>query len=569
MSSSHPVAVPRWAAPDAAARRSRFHYLPLVLLHLASLAVMLWTEWFEFPNIAAYLLAWALLNFFWLTVLRRPAMAAALSLSMIAILILLSQYKYKVLWMTADFIDVLIVNRASVRYLFTIFPNLSSYVLAGALAIVPVLYVVWRTDPLRLRRRHAAAGLSGCVAGLVGLSLIAPFDPHDGFYPDKHVSHFARSGVDAFGYALSRSMLDSDAVTADHLRGEAAAACQPAAKPPHIIMVHDESAFDLRTAPNMIVPPGYGRHFRSFDGAHRKLVVETAGGSSWYTEYNVLTGLSARSFGRFSYFVTRIAAGRVARGLPNTLRRCGYRTLSLYPAHGAFMAARSFQITTGVQSFFDSKALRARDVEPDSFYYDAASRMIARERGSPLFMYIYLSANHHPWDYNWRPELTAGWKNPGNPPIVDEYLRRQMLGMRHYREFLDRLQREFPDDSFLLVRYGDHQPDFATAILEPGLDEAGVAQRIMTNDPRYYTTYYAIDVVNYKPAKMTSALESLESPYLPLIVLEAAGLPLDPSFEEQKRIFRRCLGLFYTCAGGAEARRFNRLLIDAGLIKGL
>ena len=50
---------------------------------------------------------------------------------------------------------------------------------------------------------------------------------------------------------------------------------------------------------------------------------------------------------------------------------------------------------------------------------------------------------------------------------------------------------------------------------------------------------------------------------------EAAGLPLDASFSEQKKILERCKGLFYACAGGAEARRFNRLLIDAGLIKGL
>jgi hypothetical protein len=28
-------------------------------------------------------------------------------------------------------------------------------------------------------------------------------------------------------------------------------------------------------------------------------------------------------------------------------------------------------------------------------------------------------------------------------------------------------------------------------------------------------------------------------------------------------------GLFYRCSGGAEVRRFNRLLIDAGLIRGL
>ena len=49
----------------------------------------------------------------------------------------------------------------------------------------------------------------------------------------------------------------------------------------------------------------------------------------------------------------------------------------------------------------------------------------------------------------------------------------------------------------------------------------------------------------------------------------AAALPLDPSFEEQKKIMQRCNGLFYGCNSGAEARRFNRMLIDAGLIKGL
>ena len=72
-------------------------------------------------------------------------------------------------------------------------------------------------------------------------------------------------------------------------------------------------------------------------------------------KYNVLEGLSARSFGRFAYFVTRIAAGRVNRGLPAALRRCGYRTFSLYPALGAFMSARSFQATTGVQRFYDQQ----------------------------------------------------------------------------------------------------------------------------------------------------------------------------------------------------------------------
>ena len=68
---------------------------------------------------------------------------------------------------------------------------------------------------------------------------------------------------------------------------------------------------------------------------------------------------------------------------------------------------------------------------------------------------------------------------------------------------------------------------------------------------------------------MSSAAETLDGPYLPLVIQEAAGLPLDPSFVEQKNIFKRCGGIFYGCKGGAEARRFNRLLIDAGLINKL
>ena len=315
---------------------------------------------------------------------------------------------------------------------------------------------------------------------------------------------------------------------------------------------------------------GYGNHFRSFDGKERHFITEGAGGPSWYTEYNVLAGLSARSFGRFAYYVTQIAAGRVERGLPTALRRCGYRTFSIYPALGAFMSAKSFQITTGMQKFVDQDALGTSRVEPDQFYYDAALRMIARERDKgPMFLFVYLAQNHWPWDYRWRPDLMPEWKKSENAPAVDEYLRRQAMSFRDYAGLLERLERDFPGESFLLVRYGDHQPDFASTLLEPSLDEAGVNRRLMSYDPRYFTTYYAIDAVNFKPVDLTSALDAIEGPYLPLIVQEAAGLPLDPSFAEQKKILQRCKGLFYACAGGAEARRFNRLLIDAGLIKGL
>ena len=117
--------------------------------------------------------------------------------------------------------------------------------------------------------------------------------------------------------------------------------------------------------------------------------------------------------------------------------------------------------------------------------------------------------------------------------------------------------------------FGDHQPAISARILNPSLDDAAVKQRFMLYDPRYFSTYYAIDTINFKPVDLSSALDTLDAPYLPLVIQEAAGLPLDPTFVEQKKILERCKGSFYSCAAGAEARRFNRLLIDSGLIKGL
>jgi len=270
--------------------------------------------------------------------------------------------------------------------------------------------------------------------------------------------------------------------------------------------------------------------------------------------------------------VTRIAAGRVTRGLPNTLKRCGYRTHALYPANGGFLGAGSYYRGVGVEDFVDSKGLGSDVFEPDRFYYDAATRVIERERArGPMFLYVYLTANHFTWDYPFHAEHTpAGWRDPGNAmPEVNEYLRRQAMTERDYADFLVRLRRDFPDEEFLIVRYGDHQPDFAKLIVDPAADIMEVGRRLMAYDPRYFTTYYAIDAVNFTPAAVGSALDVLDAPYLPLVVQEAAGLPLDPSFAEQKKILARCGGLFYGCRDGAEARRFNRMLIDAGLIKGL
>jgi hypothetical protein len=269
------------------------------------------------------------------------------------------------------------------------------------------------------------------------------------------------------------------------------------------------------------------------------------------------------------FHVTRLAAGRVERGLPQALRRCGYKTFTLYPAYGAFLSARGFQKSAGIERMIDSHEMKAGDVEPDSFYFGKAAKLIDNERGSdPLFLFVYTVANHFPWDTRYRPDLTPQWKPLNANAEVDEYIRRQSMSARDYQAFVARLKKDYPDDAFLIVRFGDHPPAIAPRLLEPTWTDAQIAERIMNQDPRFFTAYYTIDSINFKPVDLSSARDRLDAPYLPLVVQEAAGLPLDSSFIEQKNILQRCDGMFYRCKDGAEARRFNRLLVDSGAIKG-
>jgi hypothetical protein len=540
-----------------------------LVLQLLALALMFWSE--TGPIAAAvFVLTWGVLNFLWLMILCRPAAAALLSLALLALLVTVSLFKHATLLMTVTFTDLMVIDRDTSAFLLTMWPHLQEKVIAALVVGVPLLALVFWLDPLRMRRSMAALGFLGCFAGLAALSFAVPLNREDEFYDHSFVSKFSRSAALAILDLLSRGVLESDAVAADRLARDGEAECKSQTKLPHIVFLFDESSFDITMLPGMRVWPGYSRHFRSFDGRERRLIVEGAGGPSWYTEYNVLTGLSVRSYGRFAEGVTRLASGRVMRGLAHALRRCSYRTFSVYPYSGAFLGARGFQTTAGIEFFQDATNLGSRQREPDSFYFDYAARLLTWERGEgPLFLYIYTSANHFPWNFRFRPDLLPEWRPTGNRVDVDEFLRRQAMSMRDYSQFIARLRREFPDEAFLIVRFGDHQPLFARYFVDPSLNQAGIAERIRNSDPRYLTTYYAIEAINFSPVSVSSALDMLDAPYLPLVVLEAAGVPLDASFAEQKRILQRCSGMFYLCKNGAEASRFNRLLIDAGLIKGL
>src|SRR5947209_2937367 len=91
--------------------------------HLGALVVMLETET-DFGSRLGFLLTWGILNFLWIALLRRPALSGALSLTLVVILVLLSRLKHDIMQMTANFVDLMVIDRDTAAFLFTIFPDL-------------------------------------------------------------------------------------------------------------------------------------------------------------------------------------------------------------------------------------------------------------------------------------------------------------------------------------------------------------------------------------------------------------------------------------------------------------
>ena len=287
---------------------------PVILLHAAGLILLVATER-SLVGAGVFLLAWIMLNCLGLALVRRPTIAALISLEMLLTLTLLSRFKFDKLWMTVDFVDVMIIDRDTTAFLLAVFPSLRWWITLAAAATVVAVAIAWRLDHHRIRPRDSVAGFAASAVALVTVSLLWPTGLTEDFEDRSYVSKFARTGVEAVHELMTHGYLDVAEGPAEYPVPVAGTACRPARKLPHIILLHDESSFDLAAASEVKVPAGYNRHFESFDGKSRKLFVEGVGGPSWFTEFNVLTGLSVRSFGRFATSVTRIAAGHVYRGL--------------------------------------------------------------------------------------------------------------------------------------------------------------------------------------------------------------------------------------------------------------
>ncbi len=501
---------------------------------------------------------------------RRLLVATVFVTLLVTIVVHAAAAKHQAMNMSVHAYDLVfyLSSSSTLSFLWASYRAQVVLLIAALLGFGLALYLAYRMDATRIGR-------------LVGVPLMLVFAVFTGwsalmkgerrhtqqYWEDLVVSTFYSSWPETIETLWRGQLIEA----ADAASGPLFAVpddCTSKGKPPHIILIHQESVVPPEYFPSVGYDKRVDPMFRSGDGTLRKLRVETYGGASWLTEFSVLAGVSTYSFGGMRPFVQSLMAGRVHDTLPQALARCGYRNTVIYPLDKGFVSNGKFYAAAGMPEIFDKKAQGAKSGnERDHFYFGNALNLLSshiRTSNKPLFTYIITMATHGPYLQAYQPEVDVPGGTPGTHPEMHEYLRRLSMARLDLEEFKRQLALRFPGEPILLVQYGDHQPIATRHYL--GFGRASFAEDVaLAKNSPGFLTYYSVEGINF-PMPRLPDVAVLDVPYLGTVLLQAAGLPLSDAYKERLRLLHACAGRYDGCKDPMAVPRFHRRLIDSGLV---
>jgi hypothetical protein len=502
---------------------------------------------------------------------RRLVFSSLLVAMLVGAVVAASSVKQATMNMTVHAYDLFfyLASWSTVSYLLS---DQTGYVLgaAGALLAAGIVAVLgYRLDATRIARSRSALVLLPCVLVAWSGASAKSERRHMLFhFENEHLSSFYASWGETVETLWRGALLEADPDSRSASPFTIPAHCETAVKPPHIVLIHEESLVQPSLFPKLGHDRSLDALFRSYDGTLRRMRVETYGGASWLTEFSLLAGVSTHSFGNMRQFVQTFMQGRLKDTLPQALARCGYRNVVFYPMLKNFVSNYKFYTSIGMGEVLDMRAQGAKSVqERDRFYFDNALAEMARHlksSGQPLFTFIQTMSAHWPYDFTFAPGTKVPGGVPGTDPEMHEYLRRVALAKIDYEHLVKELRRRFPRERFLIVHYGDHHP-MATRTLLGYKTETEAEDVALTPDSIGFITYFAVQGINYRVPDLPR-VDPLDVAYLGSLILDLAGLPLSDSHRERLRLMALCQGRYYSCPQRGEILRFHRRLIDSGVV---
>lgn len=359
--------------------------------------------------------------------------------------------------------------------------------------------------------------------------------------------------------------------TADFERDVAALRTQtPAARrPADILVLLQESQFNpLSVAgclPALCDGPAFRADGRTVDDG--ELRVHTFGGGTWLSEFSLATGLPHTLYGSAGQYASFNVAPGVQRSLMRSLKDAGYHTVAVYPVRGGMMNARTAYRNYGFDEFLDADDLGLPGTfdTADALIHEQALKALerARRKGKPVFLLALTIFNHgehgvpsHPVPEAFRDRTRAAMGDTVEHGNLADYLWRT----RAFEAAYEKTQAALLGgaEPAVLAWFGDHQPPFGTA---PRLRASIKAAPGTPTVPDRYVTWYNLSS-NLGAAQGPTRRHRLDLVFLPGLLAQRAGVPLDDWLAANVLARERCGGLLIECVEPGLRDTYLSYLLD-------
>jgi len=331
---------------------------------------------------------------------RRPWFSVLVTLTILAVLVLVSNAKYRALrepFIFQDFVYFLDTLRHPRLYLP--FFGLGKALLATVAFLLALVAGLRLESPLTASMPGAdflwgwttlvLAGLLLIMTGAKG-TLPLTLAPEQDIHRLGLLACLWRYGVEERGCPQVASPFSS--------RPAGAKVASPL---PHLVVVQSESFFDARTWVASIRPEILA-HFDTLKREavlHGKVEVPAWGANTVRTEFAFLSGLAAEHLGVHRFNPYRKLARAGGNSLAGLLQELGYRTMGVHPYPAGFYNRDKLFPRLGFDDFID---IHAFDDAPKSGPYIGDAAVAAKvcallaEATQPLFLFVITMENHGP-----------------------------------------------------------------------------------------------------------------------------------------------------------------------------
>lgn len=420
-------------------------------------------------------------------------------------------------------------------------------ILGFALLCVALLLVSWFLVPRGRRvvwktRATSALVASAMVGGVYYWQDAHIYDPF-GF---NIYGHFAN-----LIYSASTLVYHAPVIDGDGAQFVTRAAAVPApvlatpAQRPDIVLWLQESTMDvgLFSLPGANLPTMTMYQRDALTRAHGLLRVPTWGGSTWLSEFALLSGLSHEDFGPSGYGVYYIATSKTRYSLPKQLKQhAAYRSIAISGSPKAFYNMETAQRELGFDEVLNpldfpqwgNKSL-ADYLISDEEIGRYALEILARPHDTPILLFVLTIRQHGPYSSEHPIEfgLDKTTLDRGIAARLSDYAQRMKETQEANQAFGAKwLAQPRP---VIFAYFGDHQANV----------EGDVPFVSGLTEPRLLTSY-AIKT-NYNPGVPDVVPPVLDLAFMSGFILQYAGVPLDPFFTANRAMRVLCDGRLNDC----------------------